>query len=148
MLALTHRPVRPRLALEQNAVRLQHHQPMVGTGRQVYTQAIAARLQHPLVSHRALLIENQQAQAAFEYDQGLSLVVVQVPVRRNIGTWLQPDRHTVAGLFHRMEVMVLPPARVGGSLCRQPSEQRLVDERRLAHDHSPLTAKMPLALRQ
>ena len=43
---------------------------------------------------------------------------------------------------------MLAPARVGGSLFGQPGEQRLVDERRLAHGHSPLTAKMPLALRQ
>ncbi|MNG41962.1 hypothetical protein D3C84_1315190 [compost metagenome] len=61
---------------------------------------------------------------------------------------MQPDGHAVAGLFHSVKVMVLPPARVGSGLFGQPGEQRLVDERRLAHGYSPFTAKMPLALRQ
>lgn len=148
MFAFTHRPIRPGLALEQDAVRLQHHQPMVNTRREVHTQAVAARLQHSLVGHRPLLIEDQQAQAPLEHDQGLSLVGAQVAMRRDIGARLQPDRHAVARLFHLMEGVMLPPARVGGSLCGQPGEQRLVDERRLAHDHNPFTAKMPLALRQ
>lgn len=148
MFTFAHRPVWAGLAFEQDAVRLQHHQPMVGTGRQVHTQTVATRLQHPLVSHGALLVEDQQAEAPLEHEQGLRLVVAQVAVRWNVGARLQPDRHAVAGIFHFMEVVVLPPTRVGSSLFGQPGEQRLVDERRLAHGHSPFTAKMPLALRQ
>ena len=148
MFAFTHRPIRSGLALEQDAVRLQHHKPMVNTRRQVHTQAIPARLQHSLVGHRPLLVEEQQAQATLEHDQRFGFVIAQVPMRRDIGARLQPDCHAVARLFHLMEIVMLPPARVGCSLCGQPGEQRLVDERRLAHDHSPFTAKMPLALRQ
>ncbi|MNW03528.1 hypothetical protein D3C71_1994790 [compost metagenome] len=87
-----------------------------------------------------MLIKDQYAETPLEHQQGFSLIVAQVPMRRDVSRWLQANGHAMARLFHLMEVVVLTPARTGRGFLGQVSKQCLIEKARRCHVYIPLTA--------
>ncbi len=70
-------------------------------------------------------------------------------MRRDIRRGLQAHGHAMAGVFHLVEVVMLAPTRAGRGFLGQFGEQGVIRESAATvMSYIPLTAKIPLALRQ